>query len=113
MKSFVLYPPICEITYECVSVAGYNNSVKCDDPDTVNFNPKTGNLIFKTFDKEKYSPGNYKFTLRGKAGTEFPVQKEITIMFTLSDPCPTVKPLMINQFPFEDMRYTLGQDVIA
>ena len=51
--------------------------------------------------------------MKGKAGTEFPVQKEITIIFTLSDPCTTVKPLMIKQFPFEDMRYTLGQDVIA
>ena len=100
MKAFVLNPPVCDITYECVSVVGNDDSVKCDDPGTVNFNPKTGNIIFTTFDKERYSPGNYKFTLRGKAGTDFPVQKEVTIMFTLSDPCPKVKPLMIEQFPF-------------
>ena len=73
MKTFVLDPPVCDITYECVSVAGNSTSVKCDDPGTVDFNPKTGNLIFTTIDKEKYSPGIYKFTLRGKAGTKYPV----------------------------------------
>ena len=113
MKAFVLDPPACDITYEFVSVFDNNDSVKSDDPGTFNLNSKTGNLIFTTFDKQKYSPGNYKFTIRGKAGTAFPVQKEVTIIFTLSDPCPTVKPLVIDQFPFADMQYILGQDAIA
>ena len=113
MKAFVIYPPVCDITYECVSVTGNSTSVKCNDPGTVDFNPKTGNLIFTTLDKEKYSPGIYKFVLRGKAGTANPVKHEVTITFTLTDPCLTAKPLMMNQFPFVDMWYTLGRNTIV
>jgi hypothetical protein len=96
MKPFVLDPPVCDITYECVSVSSNNTSVKCNDTGIVNFNPISGNFIFTTFDKETYSPGVYNFTLRGKAGTSFPVQHDVIITITLSDPCPTVKPLVIN-----------------
>ena len=113
MKAFVLDPPVCDVTYECVSVTGNNNSINCNDPATVNFNPKTGNFIFTAFDKQKHPPGKYKFSIRGKAGTAFPVLKEVEITLTLSDPCFMAKPLKINQFPFFDMRYTLGYDTIA
>ena len=114
MRAFVLDPPVCPITYECVSATATVNStsVKCNDPGTVDFDSKTGNLIFTTFDKEKYVPGIYMFTLRVTAGTEYPVYNSVTITFTLTNPCPTAKPLVMNQFPFIDMRYTLGRDAI-
>ena len=42
-----------------------------------------------------------------------PVHDEVTILITLSDPCPTVVLFDDSQRPFYNMQYTLGRDAVT
>jgi hypothetical protein len=38
VNQFIVDPPICQVTYECVSVEGPDPNVKCEDSEAVSFN---------------------------------------------------------------------------
>ena len=62
VNSLIVDPPVCPITFECVSVEsltddGGDSDVKCDDPDNLSFDTSTGELTFQTTDMELYAPG--------------------------------------------------------
>lgn len=62
INSLVVYPPVCEITYECVSVdsmgtANTGSDVQCSDPGTLTFDPATGRIFFESTDINAYRPG--------------------------------------------------------
>ena len=58
----------------------------------------------------KYTPGSYEFTVRASVGSEVAVSTEFTFNFTLVDPCPTSTLKSLQDFPFIDLRYTLGRN---
>ena len=39
-------PPICPITFECISISGQNSNLSCEDSDAVTFDELTGELAF-------------------------------------------------------------------
>ena len=46
VNSIVIDPPVCAITYECLTVTGSDSGVKCEDKDSITFSTKTGRLYF-------------------------------------------------------------------
>ena len=61
---------------------------------------------------EKYPPGVYEFTIRGTVGEDVPVSIDFIFTLTLLDPCPLATLTNLQEFPFVDMRYTIGRDPI-
>ena len=110
--AFINDPPVCEITYECITVVSLNeteSAISCDDQNVVvYFSTLTGRLILRTYDMAKYSPGVYQFTIRGTSGTVALISTEVVFTMTLVDPCPTTSLSNIQVRPFIDMRYILG-----
>ena len=41
-----VYPPVCPISFECVSVDGPDDDVACTDEEVVMFDAETGSLTF-------------------------------------------------------------------
>ena len=111
-------PPVCNITFSCISVqklAGMDDNVRCNDPDTITFNPETGLLNFETFDIDKYSLGKYKFNMRATVGIGNPfdtINADFFFIMELANPCPFTNLRNMNEFPFKNMRYNLGSDSI-
>ena len=114
--NFQVYPPVCNITFECVStekiVGGKDDDVRCDDPDAVTFDPTTGLLNFETADIDKYSLGTYRFYMRGTVGLVDKITADYSFMMRLVNPCPTTVLRNKHDFPFVDMRYYLGYNAI-
>ena len=73
MNYLLVDPPVCSVTFECLSVIGEDPDVQCEDKDTVTFSTLTGQLTFKTNDMIKYTPGSYIFTMRGTVGETVPI----------------------------------------
>lgn len=78
--------------------------------DQLTFDSNNGDTSFKTFDMQKYTPGSYEFNLRASVGSEVSVTTEFTFNFTLVDPCPASTLKNLQDFPFIDLRYTLGRN---
>ena len=84
-------PPVCNITYECLTVEkidGTDDDVRCIDPDAVSFDPTTGLLNFETSDIDKYSLGQYRFYMRGTTGTIDKISADYSFIMRLASPCP-------------------------
>lgn len=104
VKPFVLVPPVCDITYECVSDTCLTSAVRFTE---------NGRLSFDTFDTVAYPPGEIEFTIRASAGNLVQLMELMTIKITLIDPCSTIGTSFKSQFPIEDIRYVLGRSEIA
>ena len=89
VNPFLVDPPICPVTYECITVTGKNLNAPCDNlADSIVFSPTTGRLTFLTDDMEKYEPGSYIFTMRGTVGESAPISADFAFTLILSNPCP-------------------------
>lgn len=81
-------PPICNVTFECISVEGDDPDMSCL-ADELTFESASGETFFKSLDIDKFAPGSYEFTLRATTGTEIPISTDFAFNFTLVDPCPS------------------------
>ena len=72
VKPFIVDPPVCPVTYECISIEGPSTDLTCNDPN-VKIDSQTGELSLQTFDMVKYHPGDYTVTIRGTTGTVVPL----------------------------------------
>ena len=93
-------PPVCDVTYECISDSCLTDAVQFE---------ADGSLVFKTTDLVEYPPGEIEFTIRGTVGTLIPISQLVTIKIILINPCHTVTTSFKSQFPIEDTRYVLGR----
>ena len=69
-------------------------------------------MTMKTFDMEKYIPGEYEITIRCSAGITNKVEAEVILTLTLMDPCPTSQLSNLLETPFEDVIYILGAEEV-
>ena len=60
----------------------------------------------------RFPPGDYTFTLRATTGLVDKMSTDFSFTLTMSDPCPTTTLANIVEFPFLDVRYTLGRPEI-
>ena len=109
-----MHPPICDISYECYSVEGKDEDVSCDNALTTRFDPVTGILEYKALNKEAYRPGFYKWTIRGRSGTQNQIIADATFTLTLNDPCLKIDILgKGSKAMFADFEYTIGDPAIT
>ena len=114
-SSLIVYPPVCPVTYECLSteiLQGSDADIRCDDPEIVTFDPASGHFVFETADMEKYSPGQYQFNMRGTVGVQDKISADYSISLKLVNPCPLTSLRNVLGTSFMDMRYTLGRDAV-
>ena len=86
---FIAGPPVCPITYECISVRGEDINLKCNDSGVVSFDEIEGTMNFNTLDMAKYRPGSYEIIIRGTVGFETKISEDVTFTLVLENPCPT------------------------
>ena len=87
---FVVYPPICTITYSCTMISGPRTDIcnKIDGTTAATFNSSTGDYTFESIDdlsSLNYPPGSYVFQLTGNVGT---VSRSATWTMTTKYTCP-------------------------
>lgn len=80
---FVVDPPVCTVSYECISSNCLLEPLQFETD---------GSIFFVTTDIEKYPPGELLFTVRGTVGNLVPITLERTVNITLVNPCYTVVP---------------------
>lgn len=64
VDSFIVDPPVCDVSYECISASCLTDAVR--------FKPD-GSLVYETIDLDAYPPGEIEFTIRGTVGTLVPI----------------------------------------
>jgi hypothetical protein len=113
-----VYPPVCDVTYECISVEGDDADVTCEIPDVSFFESVTTEdgqnsvyFNFGTYRNDLYDPGTYKFTIQGTTGSETPITATSTFTLTLEDPCPAAT-IQLLANPFDDQLYHYREDPI-
>lgn len=111
MNPLSVDPPVCPITFECINVVGNYQSVNCN-AELVYLDPLTGSVTFNTQRMATFPPGDYTFTMRGTTGLVDLISTDFTFTLTMTDPCPTSTLTNIAEFPFIDVRYTLGRPEI-
>ena len=104
---------MCSVTYECISIAGADPDVACDNLDLVSFDPLYGNLLLTTNDVVKYSPGSYTVTIRATTGSLVPITTDIFLPLDLVNPCTTATLENLLTMPFLDTEYVLGSEPIT
>ncbi len=111
-QSLAVDPPICPLTFSCLSITGSDsNALQCDDQSGVlQVDALTGKLEMTTQDMVKYPPGEYLVTLQASAGTEEPVTVQIAFTLRLVDPCPSAQLSSLQASPFFSVSYTLGEE---
>lgn len=109
---FIVDPPVCPVTYECISIEGPSVELTCTDPN-VRIDSQTGELSFQTFDMVKYLPGDYNVTIRGTTGTVVPLPAEAKFNLKLVNPCFSAKFRNNDLQSLTDVRYVLGNQPIV
>ena len=114
MNHFTPTPSDCEVTYECISIKGVDEKVKCHMPGVTTFDgildgeDTDGTFTFLTTDREAYRHGEYTVSIRGTTGLDVPISAEATFVLTIGEPCKFVE-LSLAYDPFDDMTYRLGE----
>ena len=80
VKPFVVDPPVCDVTYECISDSCMTKAVRFNN----------GRFDFETFDMVEFPPGEIEFTIRATVGNLIQLEEITTIKITLIDPCGTI-----------------------
>ena len=112
INDFVVDPPVCPVTYECISIDDPDSIFTCVSDEIFNIDNATGQITVQSSDMAKYRPGDYLVTLRGSAGTVFPVFVDTTFTLSLINPCPTAALSNLQKEPFLSVTYTLGDESI-
>ena len=113
VNPFIVDPPVCAVTYECISVTGPDADVQCTDSDVVKFSSSTGAWTFNTNNIAKYGAGEYKITIRGTAGFGIPVATEVVFRLVTVNPCNTATISNLQKQPFKDMEYSLSTEAVS
>ena len=108
----VVDPPVCPVTYQCISVTGPDSRLSCLAP-AVGLNTNTGTIRFTSTDSQAYYPGEYVFTVRASSGTVNAVTDEFTFTLRMEDPCKESNLIPLQGLKFVNVRYMLGRDQIS
>ena len=81
-----VYPPVCPVTYECVSYSFKGMVSDCKEA-AVSFSTGSGSLNFNTIDNKRYPPGDYTFTLKAEVGSVVPISTSFSFDLRLIDAC--------------------------